>query len=150
MTSLCLWNILSVNLPRKTEGKLLDNLTLKNGLYGLKKFKDMVDLSYQVSEAHYPLSLPEANNNILNTWFDNDGHKDAFRHAYASALLTKMFGQEWTSQLTTAHEAEYGNYAVKEAMDLYNNKVGISMSIKNPTASKEDLAHIVDRSIKNG
>ncbi len=129
----------------KSEGKLLDNL----GLYGLKKLKDIKDLAINTSESRYPLGV-ENEGSFLDRRFDNDGHKDAYRHTYASSLLTKEFGSEWSNQFTTAHEAKPGNYAVSEAMDLYNNKVGSNLSTTNPTATEGDLANFVDKLMKNG
>lgn len=42
-------------------------------------------------------------------WVGNDGHRDAFRHAYWNSLLVRNFGKEWTNQFTTAHEAAWSD-----------------------------------------
>jgi hypothetical protein len=75
---------------------------------------------------------------------------DPFRHAYANALLTERFGQEWTAAYTKAHEQLPGNASVVEAMDLYNNEVGRGIAAANPDASPEELADAVQQSIENG
>ena len=64
-----------------------------------------------------------------------DNQTDAFRHAYANALMTQKFGEEWTRKFATAHEGRENNYASSEAMDLYNNEIGRQIAVDNPNAS---------------
>ncbi|MEJ2424300.1 MAG: hypothetical protein P8101_07520 [Candidatus Thiodiazotropha sp.] len=45
----------------------------------------------------------------------NDGHNDAFRHAFYSAMLTKEFGVGFSAAFGTAHEGLPGNEADREA-----------------------------------
>ncbi|AZG44282.1 DUF6973 domain-containing protein [Gordonia insulae] len=80
----------------------------------------------------------------------NDGHGDAFRHAYWNALLTKQFGAEWTAQYTTAHEGLGGNPANREAMDLYNNEIGRHVAQANPDASADELADLIAAEVRDG
>ena len=80
----------------------------------------------------------------------NDGHGDAFRHAYWNALMTKEFGEDWTKAYTTAHEGLGGNPANREAMDLYNNEVGRRVAMQHPKASAEELADLVAAEVKKG
>ena len=49
--------------------------------------------------------------------------RDAFRHAYWSALLSKRAGTSWSERFTTAHESESTNVLASQ-MDLNNNLVG--------------------------
>jgi RHS repeat-associated protein len=81
---------------------------------------------------------------------DNDGHADALRHAYASALLTQSFGADFTEQFTTAHEGVKDNAAAREAMDLYNNSIGRQIAIEHPRASPEELKTAVLDAINSG
>jgi hypothetical protein len=139
----------------QTEGKLLDNLSRDRGLSGLRDFRDIRDQAFDTSKARYPAptSFPSyvgTTNHDRNMWISNDGHRDAFRHAYWNALLTKNFGEEWTRQFTTAHEGIPGNEASREAMDLYNNEVGRKITLANPHATDEELADLVQQAVTDG
>lgn len=98
----------------------------------------------------------EAKNEAIKRYGDgtkggqDDGHGDAFRHAYWNALMTKEYGAEWTRQYATAHEGLNGNPANREAMDLYNNEVGQNIAAANPDASPEELAGLVADAVHNG
>ena len=83
-------------------------------------------------------------------WPTNDGHNDAFRHAFWNARLTSEFGSEWTAQFATAHEARPGNPGMREAMDLYNNEVGRRIAIDNSRATTAQLADLVQQAVRNG
>jgi WXG100 family type VII secretion target len=137
----------------ETEAKLLDRLSFDRGALGLMTFNDIKNQSFDISENQYPnpdnipTYVPE---DLQGDWLGNDGHRDAFRHAYWNALLTKEFGTEWTTQFTTAHEAVPGNAAVREAMDLYNNEVGRQIAINNPNATNEELATLIRQAIDSG
>ncbi|MGH8884617.1 MAG: DUF6973 domain-containing protein [Egibacteraceae bacterium] len=85
----------------------------------------------------------------------NDGHLDAFRHAYWNALMAREFGQEFARKFANAHEGvtQGGrpvNPADREAMDLYNNEVGRRIAAEHPDASPEELADLVEQSIERG
>jgi hypothetical protein len=137
----------------ETEGKLLDKLAFQRGLLGEKSFSDIKDKAFEVSSARYPdpgsvpSTVPEQNR---RKWLQNDGHRDAFRHAYWNALMTKEFGAEWTKQYATAHEGLPGNPSNREAMDLYNNEVGRQIALSNPNATPEQLADLVEQAVKDG
>ncbi|KWX66385.1 hypothetical protein [Mycobacterium sp. NAZ190054] len=81
---------------------------------------------------------------------DVDNHTDAFRHAYASALMTHRFGEEWTARFTAAHEGRPDNDTASMAMDLFNNEVGRGIAAANPDASPLDLADLVQQSVRAG
>jgi hypothetical protein len=139
----------------KTEGKLLDGLTVDKGLLGLSDFKDIKEKAFAVSEAQYPAPstfpahAPPAGA-ARNAWINNDGHRDAFRHCYWNALLTKSFGENWAKQFATAHEALPGNEAEREAMDLYNNEVGRGIATANKGKTDEELAVLVQSAVTSG
>jgi hypothetical protein len=57
----------------------------------------------------------------------HNGHGDAFRHAYWSALLARDIGPANALRFTTAHEDYSANPPSERAMDVHNNKVGISI-----------------------
>lgn len=147
-----------------TEGKLLDNLTRDRGLLGLQAFEGIADRAFATADAQSPrpavpsaaaqqqiAQLPAGEQAMATrAWPANDGHNDAFRHAYWNALLTKNFGADWTRQFTTAHEGLPGNGAVREAMDLYNNEVGRSIAQLHPNASDAELATLVKAALDNG
>lgn len=80
----------------------------------------------------------------------SNGHADAFRHAYANALLTHERGEEWTAAFTTAHEGNPDASPLSVAMDLHNNEVGRRIARENPDASPEQLADLVEQAVDNG
>lgn len=147
-----------------TEGRLLDNLTRDTGLLGLREFGAIKDQALDVSVAPVPLatSIPpaaerqiaampaEIRGEMRAAYPGNDGHTDAFRHAYWNAMMASEFGQTWTQQFATAHEGVPGNFAVREAMDLYNNEVGRKIAADNPGASRAVLADKVQAALDNG
>lgn len=83
-------------------------------------------------------------------WQGNDGHRDAFRHTYWSARLAQTYGADWARAFTTAHEGLPGNVADREAMDLYNNSIGIDIAMRNPGVSAEKLAELVGAAVGQG
>ena len=138
-----------------TEGRLLDNLTRDRGLAGLSEFSDIKDEAFAVSEREYPTPAtfpPHApvERRARDAWVQNNGHRDAFRHCYWNAILTKEFGQNWTQQFATAHEALPGNEAAREAMDLYNNEVGRAIATANRRADRPQLARLVRQAVDQG
>jgi hypothetical protein len=147
-----------------TEGKLLDNLTRDRGILGLQKFKSIAEDAFETSKLRSlpPVVIPanvEAQiqklpigdqDGVRQSWPTNDGHTDAFRHAYGNARLTSEFGLKWTTQFTTAHEGSNPGNSTREAMDLYNNQVGRQIAINNPNASPSELADLVKKALDNG
>jgi hypothetical protein len=136
----------------KTEGALLDELTWSRGLAGLREFSGIKDRAFSEAVERFPDNpvpgnIPEAS---ANAWQGNDGHRDAFRHAYWNALMTQKYGETWTNAFATAHEGVPGNAANRESMDLYNNEVGRSIGANNRNASPEELANLVEQSLNQG
>jgi hypothetical protein len=70
------------------EAAMLDDL----GWLRAKGVRDIAGTAEDTAKQRFP---PQGSSN---------GHADAFRHAYANALLTKERGEEWTAAFTTAHE----------------------------------------------
>ena len=137
----------------QTEAKMLDGLSVSRGLVGLNTFNNIKDKAFEVSERLYPApaNIPgHVPADRQREWVNNDGQRDAFRHAYWNALMTKEFGAEWTQQFATAHEGLPGNPADREAMDLYNNEVGRQIALANPNASDEELATLVQQAVTDG
>ncbi len=85
-------------------------------------------------------------------WLYNDGHQDAFRHAYWNATMASHQGAEFAEQYATAHEAlpESDVNQTRETMDLYNNEVGRRIQAANPDASDGELATLVQDAIGRG
>lgn len=147
-----------------TEGKLLDKLTANRGIMGLSKFKDIHDDALAIADARSPrtpdlpahaerqiASLPpREQESARRAYGSNDGHNDAFRHAYWNARLTTEFGESWTRQFATAHEGSNPGASTREAMDLYNNEVGRRIATENPNASPRELADLVGRALRDG
>lgn len=79
---------------------------------------------------------------------DNKG--DAFRHAFASALLAHHISPEFSEKFTTAHEQSGGNSPTAHAMDLHNNAVGREIAAGSPTATTEELAAKVVNAVERG
>ncbi|MEV0331947.1 hypothetical protein [Nocardia sp. NPDC050717] len=107
------------------------------GLMNLKTFYDIQAEATAAAETAYendPRAL-------------NDGHGDAYRHMYWNARMTQEFGSEWTSSFASAHEQVGGNPAAREAMDLYNNKLGRTIGTENMNASPAELGSAVQAAI---
>jgi hypothetical protein len=81
---------------------------------------------------------------------EQDDHTDAFRHTYWNARMTQEFGEDWTKEYTSKHEARPDNAAVREAMDLYNNEVGRKIALANPDAGEEELQSLVKDAVDRG
>jgi hypothetical protein len=79
-----------------------------------------------------------------------DGHGDAIRHAIAHALIAREFGQEFAQEFGNAHETYPNNPPFREAMDLYNNGVGIRIAIENPTVTYEELSDLIEQAANDG
>lgn len=136
----------------RTEGALLDSLTQRHGLVGLRNFAGLADTAFSEAERRYPNTAVPAGipADREREWQGNDGHRDAFRHAYWNALMTKDYGRGWTSAFATAHEGVPGNWANREAMDLYNNAVGRSIAAAHPNATREQLADHIGEAVRDG
>ncbi len=136
----------------KTEGALIDKLTADRGLVGLHEFSGIKDRAFSEGVERFPDNPVPANipAGSANMWQGNDGHRDAFRHAYWNALMTQQYGETWANAFATAHEGVPGNTANREAMDLYNNEVGRSIGAANRNATPEQLADLVEQSLNQG
>ena len=136
----------------KTEGALLDELTFSRGLMGLRDFSAIKDRAFSEAETRFPDTAVPADipAGKAREWQGNDGHRDAFRHAYWNALLAHDYGNDWARSFATAHEGLPGNPATREAMDLYNNEVGRSIGASHPNASREELANLVADALNQG
>lgn len=133
-----------------TEAKLLDSLSF----FEMKDFRDIKDKAETTANARYP--VPEnkrgdfKNAKDFAVWAHNDGHNDAFRHAYWNALMIKRFNTNFAQNYANAHEGVAGNPATREAMDLYNNSVGRRIALEHPGASDEELANLVQQAVERG
>jgi LysM repeat protein len=125
----------------RTEAQLLDRLSLSelNGLKGLR------DAAFSAANEAFP--PPGGAEDFHGT---NDGHNDAFRHTYASALMSREYGAQYAEALATAHEGVPDNPANREAMDLYNNQLGRQIAAQNPDASDSELRQLVKDAIGRG
>lgn len=135
------------------EADLMDSLSV----FGLRDMKDIKGKAETVALERYPKpddlregfpQNPEITDDF-DSWAQNDGHADAFRHAYWNALMTKQFGSDFTERFTSAHEG-VENPADREAMDLYNNEIGRRIAEQNPDASDGELADLVQQAIRGG
>lgn len=137
-----------------TEAKMLDQMSIGD----VKAMQDIKSSAFDTADAHFPPpqdqrgNFPAGENGDaqFKQWAGNDGHNDAFRHAYWNALMTKQFGADFTERFTKAHEGVAGNKADREAMDLYNNEVGRRIAEANPNASEQQLADLVQQAVQNG
>ena len=71
----------------------------------------------------------------------HNGSGDAFRHCYWSSLLARDIGGDNALEFTTAHEAYSDNPAGERAMDLHNNRVGVSVGVSMSGATDAQLAN---------
>ncbi len=136
----------------KTEGELLDRLTRDRGLLGLRDFRDIATDAFAEGERRFPNNAVPSNipADRAGEWQGNDGHRDAFRHAFWSARLAQEYGADWAKAFTTAHEGLPGNVANREAMDLYNNSIGIQVGAANRNATPDQLANLIQQQLDQG
>lgn len=137
----------------ETEARMLIELTKSNIWEEPGKFLGIGITASILSTALFPDPNPlprTAPTKDTQSWLVNDGHRDAFRHAYANALMTKEYGEKWTKQFATAHEAVPDNRAAREAMDLYNNEVGRLIAAHSQGASEAQLAAQILQAVTNG
>lgn len=142
-----------VQVMTRTEAVLLDELTARTGFLGLVSFKQIHDEAFRESRERYlGQAVPAAHltEKEGTAWIFNDGHRDAYRHAHWNAMLVHEFGAEWTARFATAHEGLPSNSPEREAMDLYNNKVGREIAMANPDASPEQLADMIQQAVDQG
>ncbi|WP_442264982.1 DUF6973 domain-containing protein [Tenacibaculum sp. ZS6-P6] len=91
------------------------------------------------------------------------GQVDAFRHAYWMARLRQEIGKSAARSLGKAHEKE--NYLmykkrkleegvvpdkISSEMDLYNNEIGLTLTIKNCKTPKNGLIYKVINTLNKG
>jgi len=137
-----------------TEARMLDQMSIGD----LMDMRDIKNQAFDTANSQFPPPQDKRGNfppgeqgdRDFRTWATNDGHNDAFRHAYWNALMTKRFGADFTARFTNAHEGVAGNKADREAMDLYNNGVGRRIAQEHPNASPAELATLVRQAINNG
>ena len=141
----------------RTEAELLDRLGTERGLLGLKTFSDIASpdggQAYGTADEYFP--QVDARDNLIPG--GEDGHNDAFRHAYWNALMTKHFGEDFAAAFGTAHEGVptnpitgQGNPPGREAMDLFNNELGRRIAHENPDATDDELADLVFEAVQDG
>jgi hypothetical protein len=141
----------------KTESKLIQELFDRNGIRGivaLKTFNEIVNPSgtdqsinaYRVADRYFPRK--DDSGNLIRG--GEDGHNNAFCHAFFNAMLTKEFGVGFAASFATAHEGLPGNPADREAMDLFNNELGRRIAVENPNASPRELAKLIHKAIMDG
>jgi len=133
----------------QTESDLLKTLQFQKGAVGLSEFEDTVKEARSVSHDYYKPDDNEAIG-LVHPKGGEDGHQDAFRHAYWNALMTQRFGEDFAKSFATAHEGVPNNPATREAMDLHNNEVGRQIALAHPDATDEELAKLVGEAVKNG
>ncbi|WBU57172.1 DUF6973 domain-containing protein [Paracoccus sediminicola] len=126
----------------RAEADLLDRLSA----FELKDMKDIKDAAYARADAQ----IPQTGADGMPVAGGNDGHNDAFRHAYWNATMTSRFGEDYAASFATAHEGVPNNQADREAMDLYNNEVGRRIAVENPDATADELADLVYAALENG
>lgn len=73
-------------------------------------------------------------------------NSDAFRHCLWNALMKKSMGASATEEWATAHE--YTSSGLDKKMDLFNNRIGRSISVSNKSESQ--IVSAVKAKIKNG
>jgi hypothetical protein len=151
--------------PSVTSSTLVTVLINTRGVAGLQKFMSIYNEAFATSShrnrapTQIPAnveakiqSLPEAaqQQGARVAWPHNDGHIDAFRHAYCSARLTCEFGGAWAEQFATAHEGNDPGNAKTGGMDLHNNHVGCRIALANPGATPAQLADMVKAALERG
>jgi hypothetical protein len=148
-----------------TSTALVQVLIAERGVPGLQKFMSIYNEAFATSASRNRAptqipanveakiqSLPEATQqqDARVAWPRNDGHIDAFRHAYCSARLTCEFGGAWAEQFASAHEGNDPGNRKTGGMDLHNNHVGCRIALANMGATPAQLADLVKAALERG
>jgi hypothetical protein len=80
----------------------------------------------------------------------NNSPRNAFQHAYWSALMTIEFGDDFAEEFTTAHEKRSDEPTQEQFMDLHNNEIGRRIASENPGAPAYVLIDLVKQALQNG
>ena len=136
----------------RTEVELLERLWAVDGDEGLLRLHAIAQEAIERSLDAYP--PPEelrakGLEKTLNLYL-NDGHADAYRHVYGSARLAQEFGTDFAVSYTTAHEGGADNEPHREAMDVFNNALGLAIVAAHPKATREELDEEVRRRLFSG
>lgn len=129
--------------PRLTrvEAELIADLHYEDAFL----LKDIINESYSVSTDHYPADI-----NHDGSTNQEDGPGDAFRHAYATALMARDLDPEFADAFMTAHESFPENGKEKAFMDIHNNNRGLQIALENPHATDTELAELINEEIQRG
>lgn len=100
----------------------------------------------RVIATHYRNNVTGA----TDDWGNNDGHRDAFRHAYWTIILAQTFGVDFARAYVTAHEGGPRNSRYREAMDLYNDYYGLELYLRYPNATGQQLQEILIAALEQG
>jgi hypothetical protein len=79
-----------------------------------------------------------------------DSHLDAYRHIYIAHRLAHDYGPEFAAKWSLAHERVPGNTGPAEAMDLYNDSIGLKIALEHPNASEQDVRQYIRQAIDGG
>lgn len=151
------WLARQVTNPKRvtaTEADMLNGLGIQDqySMYSAQKnATETADRLYPAPFEHrdeFPAG--EAGDTKFRSWAANDGHQDAFRHAYWNALMTNRLGEPFARDFATAHEGMSTNPEYREAMDLYNNEVGRQIALAHSGASEAELAGYVQEALEKG
>lgn len=90
---------------------------------------------------------------LYESWTQEGGEGDAFRHAYAAALLSRYLDEEEAKVITDLHEDRSDNPASSKEMDLHNNQVGIDIYLEQKAndgrePSEKDLSDAVQEAVR--
>jgi hypothetical protein len=92
----------------------------------------------QVSEAEFKGILGGLND-----------REDAFRHGYASYILSKSVSVDFAKAAGDAHERSYANPDPERVMDLYNNHIG-RMLAQDPSNNGRDPVVVIREALARG
>jgi hypothetical protein len=149
------------------EKELFSNFSnfTRRGYILLDGAKNLADKKYDSSDKLIRAGvLNSLNYQITQDDLGNDDlGEDAFRHAYGTALLVKEFGLAPGLCIMSAHEANaevlkhnfnFNNVPwdvrVASTMDFYNNFIGATIALQNPSATSEELEILISEAIADG
>lgn len=110
-------------------------------LNGLAAWQDSRTASAAAPELNVPGCAPGNGYAVANKNPHNDC-RDAFRHAYWSALMAQR-DEESAARLGDAHERSSKGPYPEVYMDLHNNRVGRRIGAANKDASREQIFDLV-------
>lgn len=110
---------------------------------------NLSDLMYY-RMASVTFAARRAARNLFPNQLGDNSPRNAFQHAYWSALMTQEFGEDFAAEFATVHEKGDESERESQFMDLHNNEVGRRLGRDNRNAPSHIVIAEVLQAMQNG